>query len=178
VSIEWHGYELHPETPPGGVALEAYLPHAGEMMRCVAELASRFGIDDLRAPARVANTRRALALAEHARDRSRLDPLRASAFDAYWRGGRTLESDDDLAAVAREADLDPVAALAATRDPSILARVDAARRAALGAGVTSIPTLDLGGIRVVGCQPYEVLAGAARRAGAGRLAGAPPGQTR
>jgi predicted DsbA family dithiol-disulfide isomerase len=172
VRVEWKGYELHPETPAGGLPVEAYLPNAEGMLRQVAEFASRFGIGDLRAPSRVANTRRVLALAEHARDRSRLEEFRAAAFDAYWRHGWCLEADGDLGAVARAAGLDPDAALAAADDPAILARVEAARHAALAAGVTGIPTFDLGGARVVGCQPYEVLAAAARRAGAERLHGA------
>jgi predicted DsbA family dithiol-disulfide isomerase len=172
VRVEWNGYELHPETPPGGLPLGAYLPNAEGVLRHVAEFASRFGISDLRAPARVAKTRRVLALAEHARDRSRLEEFRAAAFDAYWRHGWCLEADGDLRAVARAAGLDPDAALAAAEAPEILARVEAARRRALEAGVTGIPTFDLGGARVVGCQPYDVLAAAARRAGAERRSSA------
>ncbi|HSN90130.1 MAG TPA: DsbA family protein [Anaeromyxobacteraceae bacterium] len=168
VRVEWNGYELHPETPPGGLPLAAYLPNAEGMLRHVAEFASRFGIADLRPPERVANTRRVLALAEHARDLSRLEELRAAAFDAYWRHGWCLEADGDLRAVARAAGLDPDAALAAAGSPALLARVDGARRRAIDAGVTGVPTFDVGGTRVVGCQPYEVLAAAARRAGAER----------
>ena len=41
-------------------------------------------------------------------------------------------------------------------------------REAAPAGVTGIPTFDLGELRVVGCQPYEVLAAAAEQAGARR----------
>jgi hypothetical protein len=52
--------------------------------------------------------------------------------------------------------------------------VDGARRAALAARVTGIPTFDVAAApagtpsRVVGCQPYEVLADTVRRAGARR----------
>jgi predicted DsbA family dithiol-disulfide isomerase len=49
--------------------------------------------------------------------------------------------------------------------------VDAARREAVEAGITGIPTFEFGEVRVVGCQRYEVLADAARRAGARRRAG-------
>jgi predicted DsbA family dithiol-disulfide isomerase len=138
------------------------------MLRYVSEFAARFGIDDLRPPARVSNTRRALAVAEHARDRGRLDEFRAAAFDAYWREGKDLEDDADLRAVAEAAGLDAGAALAAASDPALLARVDAARRRAAEAGVTGIPTFDIGGARIVGCQPYEALAAAVRKAGAAR----------
>ncbi len=138
------------------------------MLRYVREFAARFGIHDLGAPPRLANTRRALAVAAHAEDLGRLDAFRAAAFDGYWRRGRDLEADADLAANAAEAGLDPAAALAASADPALLARVDEARRRAIAAGVRGIPTFDFGEARVVGCQPYEALAAAARRAGAQR----------
>ena len=66
-------------------------------------------------------------------------------------------------------------AVRAARDPSLLARVDAARAEALRAGVRGIPTFDFepdapggGASRVVGCQRYEILADALRKAGARR----------
>lgn len=164
-------YELHPETPPGGVPLERFVPNAAAMLRHVRSFAEGFGIRDLVPPAVLPSTRRALAVAEHARDAGRLGPFRAGAYDAYWRRGQDLGSDAVLAAVAREAGLDPDAALAAAADPAIGARVEAGRVAAVAEGVTAIPTLDVGPTRIVGCQPYEVLAAAARRAGAGRVRG-------
>ena len=168
VCVDWVGYELHPETPPGGVPLSDYLPDPEERLGYVRAFAASFGIADLVPPARLAKTRRVLAAAEVARDAGKLDAWRAAAFDAYWRHGRGLESDADLAAIAREAGLDPGAAIEGARDPAALARVDAAGLAARCAGVTGIPTFDLGETRIVGCQRYEVLAEAARRAGARR----------
>lgn len=168
VEVEWIGYELHPSTPPGGIPLAEYLPDAEGMLGYVRTFARGFGIDDLQPPTRLASTRRAHAVAQLARDTGRLVDWRIAAFDAYWRRGRGLESDDDLAALARDAGLDPLAAIAAAGDPALLARVDAARLAAAAAGVTGIPTFDVGGARIVGCQRYEVLADAARKAGARR----------
>lgn len=168
LEVAWVGYELHPRTPPGGLPLEQVLPDAKGMLGYVSAFAAGFGIDDLRPPRILASTRRAHAVAHLARDEGRLDAFRTAAFDAYWRRGRGVESDDDLAALAREAGLAAEAALAAAEDPAKLARVDAARRAATAAGVTGIPTFDLGELRIVGCQRYEVLADAARRAGARR----------
>ena len=144
--------------------------------------AAAFGIPDLAPPRRLANTRRALAVAEHARDVGLLEPFNAAVYDAYWRQGLGIESDDELAVVARRAGLDPAAAVSAARDAALAGRVDAARRAALEAGVTGIPTFDIvpagpeGGrapVRVVGCQRYEVLAEAVRRAGGRRREAAP-----
>ncbi len=164
------GYELHPGTPPGGVPLSEYLPDPDAMLGYVRTFAAGFGIDDLAPPLRLASTRRALAVAHHAREVGRLEAYRVAAFDSYWRRGRGLESEEDLAAIAREAGLELAAALAASRDPAALALVDAARHAARAAGVTGIPTFDVGEARIVGCQRYELLAEAARRAGARRRA--------
>jgi predicted DsbA family dithiol-disulfide isomerase len=166
--VDWVGYELHPGTPPGGVPLAEYLPDATAMLGYVKTFAARFGIGDLVPPRLLASTRRAHAVAQRARDEGRLDAFRVAAFDAYWRRGRGLESDDELAALAREVGLDPRAALAAAVDPATLARVDAARREAAAAGVGSIPTFHVGEARIVGCQQYDVLADAVRRAGARR----------
>jgi predicted DsbA family dithiol-disulfide isomerase len=169
------GYELHPETPPGGVAKAEVFRDVEGMHAYVKSFAAGFGIFDIAPPPRIANTRRALAVAEHARDAGALERFNAAAYDAYWREARGIESDEDLAALARRAGLDPAAAVAAAQEPALLARVDAARREAKRAGVTGIPTLDVepdaagGGrvsSRVVGCQRYEVLVDAVRKAGA------------
>ena len=177
------GYELHPETPPGGVAIAERFRDHESMHAYVKSFAAGFGIFDLAPRARLANTRRVLAVAEHARDVGRLEAFSAAAYDAYWRHGRGLESDEEIAAIAGQAGLDPAAAVEAARAPALLARVDAAREEALRAGVTGIPTFDVepeatGGSRtssrVVGCQRYEVLVEALRRAGARRREPPPP----
>jgi predicted DsbA family dithiol-disulfide isomerase len=128
--------------------------------------AASFGVDGLRIPERSPNTRAALALAEHARDQDRLHELRHAAMEAFWRGGEDLEDRAVLSRCAAAAGLDPVKALAAIEDPALVARVDAMGRDAARAGVTGIPTFLIGSQRVVGCQPYQVLAAAAQAAGA------------
>ncbi len=130
--------------------------------------ARAFGIEDFRVPERSPNTRLALAAAEWARDRGRLDPFREAAMDAHWREGRDLEDPAVLGDLARSAGLDPDGLRAATRDAAYLARVDAVRGEAARAGVTGIPTFFVGGRMVVGCQPYEVLAAEVEAAGARR----------
>jgi predicted DsbA family dithiol-disulfide isomerase len=180
--VIWVGYELHPETPPGGVPLSERLRDPEGAHAYVKSFAAAFGIADLRPPERLANTRRALAAAEHARDQGRLAAFSAAVYDSYWRWGLGIESDADLAAIAGRTGIDPASAVAATRDPALLERVDAARRAALQAGVTGIPTCDVepgapgagrASSRIVGCQRYEVLVDAVRRAGARRTTPVP-----
>ena len=132
--------------------------------------AAAFGIADMRQPPRMPNTRRALAAAEYARERGRLDAFRRGAMDAYWRDGLDLEDASVIRAVAAAAGLESAPTAAAMNDSVYLARVDDVRREASAAGVRGIPTFFLGDEVVVGCQPYPVLAAAAERAGARKRA--------
>lgn len=168
LTLEWHGFELHPGTPRGGMPLTQLFRGAdlpGLHARTQA-FGATFGVHDFRPPDRLRNTRRALAMAEHARDRGVLDAFRKAAFDAHFRRGKDLEADPDLRDIAASVGLDPAAALAAADDPAVLERVDAHQAEARRKGVSGIPTFDFENVRVSGCQAFDVLAAAARRAGA------------
>ena len=130
--------------------------------------AASFGVEALEPRSHLANTRRALAVAEHARDVGKLDAFRDAASRAYWREGSDLESDQALGVIAARAGLDVDAAVAAADDPALLARIDATREEASELGITGIPTFIVGErTAIVGCQPYEVIAGAVQRASRG-----------
>lgn len=128
--------------------------------------ASGFGIYDMQTPERLPNTRRALAMAEFAREHGKLNIFRDLAMQAHWKDGKDLENDRDLSELATGAGLDPDAAIEAASSLEYLRRVDALREESYAMGITGIPTFIIGNQRVVGCQPYEVIADAARKAGA------------
>jgi predicted DsbA family dithiol-disulfide isomerase len=123
-------------------------------------------------PERIPNTRRVLAIAEYARAQGKLDEFRRAGMEAHWRHEKDLEGDDDLRAIAEIVGLDGAAAVAAADDPRYAAEVEAKLAESHATGVTGIPTFIFEGADgqevVVGCQPYEVLAAAAARAGARR----------
>ncbi|HET9597375.1 MAG TPA: DsbA family protein [Anaeromyxobacteraceae bacterium] len=170
VDVDWRGFELHPDTPRGGQLLAdrfgpARVPAMKEHLR---RFAAAFGVEGMRVPDRVPNTRRALALAEWARAQGRLAPLRDAVMAAHWRDGKDIEDAAVLAACAGEAGLDPASARAAVDDPAWQAKVDAMGADAARAGVTGIPTLFIGPSAVVGCQPWPEIAAAAEAGGAAR----------
>jgi predicted DsbA family dithiol-disulfide isomerase len=177
IVMDWRGFELHPSTPPGGLDLRArFGSRLDEMHAHLRGVAEKLGVE-MKFPARTPNTRRALAIAELARDQGRLQQWRDAAMDAHWLHGRDIEDDATLRALATDAGLDPDAAIAATADPALRARVAAMGEEAARYGVTGIPSwvfvpgaAGRPGVRVVGCQPYEVLQAACMQAGVERRA--------
>ena len=160
---------MHPETPPGGMRLDEYFPpeRLRGMDAYMRNFAAQFGIDDFVPRERIPNTRRALALAEVARDEGKLDAFRERTMDAHWRDGRDIENDDVLRTIARETGL-PDDAVERSKDPKYLERIDATREEAHAAGIHGIPTFLLGRYKISGAQPYEAFVALAEHAGAKR----------
>lgn len=165
--MDWRPFELHPDTPRGGILLREYFPEprASQMREHLRQFSASFGLEPLESGERLSNTRRALAIAEYARDQGKLDAWRNAAMHAYWREHRELESDGVLQELAQRVGLDPKAAISAADDPQYQSRVDELSAEGRRRGVTGIPSFFIGPYFVVGCQPYEVLEEAVRRAG-------------
>ncbi len=161
---------MHPETPKGGVDLERI--HEGStsqgMLNYMQVFAKSFGVTDMRRSKWMPNTRRALAVAEFARDHDKLDEFRQLAMDAHWKEGRNIEDDAVLRDLASAAGLDPDKAAHAAGDPIYNRRLDDLRREFKSVGTGGIPTFVFGKEAVEGCQPYEVLERVALRAGVNR----------
>jgi predicted DsbA family dithiol-disulfide isomerase len=166
--VDCRGFELHPETPVGGRSVRDFVgaDRVEAMRDHLRAFAHNFGVDDMGAPERIPNTRRALALVEYARDHGALERTWSAGMDAYWRDGKDLEDDEVLHGIADHAGLDPDAAVRAVSQAATLARVDALRVEAHDNGVMGIPNVLIGDQRIVGCQDYERFAAAARAAGA------------
>ena len=144
------------------------------------EVADGLGIPIRRQP-HAPNTKKALALSEYARRRDKLAAWREAAMNAYWRDGKDLEDETVLRELLTEAGLEADEALAFLADPEVPQILLHQRIEAQRWGVTGIPTWYLlpdgwepehgipesgpRPVRVVGCQPLEVVEQAANLAG-------------
>jgi len=171
IKVDWRGFELHPETPKGGIELERLLSSKAtpEQDNYMQQFALRFGIQDMMRTKRLPNTRRALAIAEFARDQGQLDEYRRLVMDAHWKDGKDIEDTSVLTDITMASNLDSEKALLAADDSVFLSRVDVIRTEYKKVGVGGIPTFVFGSELVEGCQPYEVLAATALRAGVKRM---------
>lgn len=150
--------------------LDEYFPadRLGGMHEHLRKLAAHYGIEKFEPRDRIPNTRRALALAEVAREEGKLDAYRTRAMDAHWRDGLDLENDEHLQRIAHDAGLSDDAVARSKSDPRYLARVDAMRDEANAIGVRGIPTFILGRYGLSGAQPYEQFQRLAEAAGANK----------
>jgi predicted DsbA family dithiol-disulfide isomerase len=149
--------------------LDEYFPP--ERLRGMAEymknFAAQFGIDDFRQRDRIPNTRRALALAEVAREEGKLEPYRQRAMHAHWRDGMDLENDGDLRTIARDAGLSEDA-VEKSKDVTYLRRIEGIRDEANAIGVEGIPTFVIGRFGFSGARGYDQFVRLAEKAGAKR----------
>ncbi|MCP4679125.1 MAG: hypothetical protein GY854_27265 [Deltaproteobacteria bacterium] len=166
IDVDWRGFELHPETKPGGILVEKLLgtKRAEGFFTYLKRFAADFDVP-VESPKRVPNTRKSLAITEYARELGKLEAFRDAVMEAHWLEGKDIESDTDLGELAERIGLDSKDALSAGDDPIFLGRVDAAREEAQGRKVTVLPTLILGDFRVVGCQSYDSILKKTKKAG-------------
>jgi len=166
VDIEWHPFELHPETPVSGVgAREAFggSQRAAAVGRNIEQMAAASGIS-MRMPRLIANSHRALEAAEFARERGGFEPFHSALFEAYFGEGRDIGDADVLCETAAACGIDQLRLREALADGRYAAAIDRATAAAREDGIVSTPTFVYeGGFRLIGAQDYDVFASITRR---------------
>jgi predicted DsbA family dithiol-disulfide isomerase len=162
--LDWRGFWLHPEIPDDGRPLADIIPRhlICGVVDNVRRLAERYDLP-LQIGDRIISTRRALIVAERARELGLQDTFRRAGMRALWAQGRDLANPAVLADVAVEAGL-PAEAVLDLDDGHALAPVRRRRSEGEDQLVTGIPTLFVGPYPLVGVQPEDVLARWIRRA--------------
>jgi predicted DsbA family dithiol-disulfide isomerase len=155
--VEWLPFDLHPEYPPEGIprtALEErYGPGIHERTREAIEAADL----TYNPPARIPNSRAALAVTELARDRGLHEEVHARLMHAYWSEARDLGERETLLDLVEEAGLDRTEAAAALDDEMYAGRVRESTERAQLHGIAAVPAFVLDGrLLVLGAQPHAV----------------------
>ncbi|MGA7800459.1 MAG: DsbA family protein [Gammaproteobacteria bacterium] len=166
--VNWCFVEIHPETPPDGQPVETlgYAPE--QWTRMMAALKTLAGEEGLRLvpPIRVANSHRALLLAEAAKEEGaeRFYRLHRRLFEAYLSEGENIADPTVLERLAEEAALPPGFTASAWREPRFEKRLVHNRAAARELAITATPTIFIGERRLTGAVAAEEFREAARMA--------------
>ncbi|MBI4540799.1 MAG: DsbA family protein [Gemmatimonadetes bacterium] len=159
VEIERLPFEL---WPPGGRLPD---PNAPGLVRVweerVAPLAERLNLE-IRRPRLIPWTRKAHELARHARTKGRFREIHEAIFHAYFGEGRDVGRIDVLVDVGRALGLDATETKVVLDLDAYAELVAEDERTGRLLGVAEVPAIVAGGAgggrRLVGCQPYDLLA--------------------
>ena len=155
-------YELHPEIPVGGISLEerwgARYREASAMYARIERACEKAGLAFQR-PARVPNTRRALATAAWVRhnEPAAFDRLDRALFEAHFVDNRPLDDPEVLDELVTAAGADAGAARDAVEHGAMREALRESLDAAMDANVTGTPAWLLDGrLLIPGVQPRDL----------------------
>jgi predicted DsbA family dithiol-disulfide isomerase len=161
LTIDWRGFQIHPEWPAEGIAAAQYRrgmdPETRRTMWArIASLGEAVGLE-MKSPELLANSRLALEAAEFAKDCDKAEIFELRVFRAYFNENLNIGSQRVLADLAAEVGLDRdelVLALESNRYPS---RLHDNAVAAHQRGVDGVPTFFVGDYPLVGAQSEQVM---------------------
>jgi predicted DsbA family dithiol-disulfide isomerase len=158
LSVEWLGFEIHPNTPQEGMLLSTMFPQLDtqNMFRHLRDMAAPYGITfaDI---SRISNSRMSLEASEFAKERGRFDQFHRALFQAYFSEGMDIGDLEVLKQIGHESGLDRDALAQSLQTGKYRPRIENMRKEATRLGVNAAPTFIIEDRdRIVGAQPIEV----------------------
>jgi predicted DsbA family dithiol-disulfide isomerase len=159
LEIEWKGFEIHPETPPEGRAIEelGMDKEVLEFLKGSVERLAKEANLELKLPPMVSNSRMALEIAEYAKESDKFDEYHREVFNAYWLEGKDIGNFDVLTDIVKKAGLDLEDMNSYLKSGKAAEAIAGHLREIRALGISGVPTFLIGDQLVVGAQPYEVI---------------------
>jgi predicted DsbA family dithiol-disulfide isomerase len=160
-TIEWKGFQIHPEWPAAGIPSAEYRrgidPESRRMMWArIVDLGKTVGLE-MRSPEMLANSRQALEAAEFANECGKAEMFHERVFRAYFDEGRNIGSQGVIGELAAEVGLDRNELANALEGGRYRNRLQENARVAHERGVDGVPTFFLGDYPLVGAQSEQVM---------------------
>ena len=167
--MQWVYFPLHPDTPAEGLLLKDLF--AGRGFDLDAMHARMKGLMDMEGlpyerRTHTYNSRLAQELAKWADSQPGFEAIHQALYRAYLEESRNIGDPEVLVDIAKKVGLPEDEARTVLLDRTFKEAVDADWQKARLFGITGVPSFVAGGTKVVGAQPYEVLAQQLRAAGA------------
>jgi predicted DsbA family dithiol-disulfide isomerase len=167
--VQWVYFPLHPDTPAEGLLLKDLF--AGRGFDLEAMHARMKGLMDMEGlpyerRTHTYNSRLAQELAKWAGSQPGFEAIHQALYRAYFVESRNLGDIEVLIDIAKKVGLAEDDARIVLSARTFKDAVDADWQKARRYGITGVPSFVAGGTKVVGAQPYDVLAQLLRAAGA------------
>ncbi len=158
LSVEWLGFEIHPDTPQEGMPLSTMFPQldAQNMFRHLRDMAAPYGITfaDI---SRISNSRMSLEASEFAKEQGLFDQFHRALFQAYFSQGMDIGNLEVLTQIGHESGLDRDSLAQSLQTGKYLPRIENMRKKADSLGVTAAPTFIIEDRdRIVGAQSIDI----------------------
>jgi predicted DsbA family dithiol-disulfide isomerase len=165
--VQWVYFPLHADTPSQGLLLEDLF--AGRGMDLEAMYVRMKGLMDAEGlpygrRTHTYNTRLAQELAKWADWQPGFESIHGLLYRAYFVENRNIGDPQVLLEIVQAAGLSPEGAKEVLMDRTFKAAVDADWQRAREFRITGVPSFVAGKYKVVGAQPYDVLADLVRAA--------------
>ena len=160
-TLEWKGFQIHPEYPAAGIPIEQRMAQVGQeryemIWKNILSLADTIGLP-MQQPPVLTNSLMALETTEYAKAQGKADSFSQSVYEAYFQKGQNIGDLGVILALANESGLDSNAVETHLQERTYAPRLDLARTEARTHGVSGVPTFIVGPAQIVGAQSREVL---------------------
>jgi predicted DsbA family dithiol-disulfide isomerase len=155
---DWLSFELHPETPPEGIAYAERFPGADveAMYENIRKRGDEFGIK-FGPRLLLSNSRMSLEASEYARDMGKYELFHERIFYTYFTESKDIGSLEVLTESARVCGLDTDELMKALKDRRYAHRLEDSRKGAGQIRLTGVPTFIINkGTKIVGAQQIAV----------------------
>ena len=167
--MQWVYFPLHPDTPSHGLLLKDLFAGRGFDLEAMhARMKGLMDMENLPYERRTHtyNSRLAQELAKWADSKPGFEAIHQALYRAYFVEGRNIGDPEVLIDIARRVGLPEDEARLVLTGRTFQDAVDKDWDKARRLGITGVPSFVAGGTKVVGAQPYDVLAQQLRAAGA------------
>jgi predicted DsbA family dithiol-disulfide isomerase len=166
-TLEWKGFQIHPEYPAAGIPVEQRIAQYGQdryaaIWRNILSLAEEIGLE-MNPPPVLTNSLIALEATEYARDQAKEKVFSSAIYQAYFQQGQNIGDIAVILALAEQVGLDHAELLDHLKAGTYSDRIQASQQEARAFGVSGVPTFIVGSAQIVGAQSPEVFVSMLKR---------------
>jgi predicted DsbA family dithiol-disulfide isomerase len=166
-TLEWKGFQIHPEYPAAGIPTEQRAAQFGKeryaaLWQNIVSMAEGIGLA-MKPPPVLTNSLMALEATEYAKDQGKAEEFSRTVYRAYFQDGQNIGDLNVILALAQEVGLDPVTVQEHLTAGTYAERLKAAHQEARSLGVSGVPTFIVGPAQIVGAQSPDVFVNMLKR---------------